>query len=55
MKYLKISQVFMLLFVLLFSTGMEIIGDIFEAGLWVGIILVVLVIFVIIWLIRKFL
>ena len=44
----------MLFFILTVSTGMDVIGDIFEAGLWVGVILVVLVIVLVIWLIRKF-
>lgn len=54
MKQLKISHIFMLVFVLMVSTGMDIIGDIFEAGLWVGVIIVVLIIVLVIWLIRKF-
>lgn len=54
MKNLKISFVLMLFSILIVSTGMDIIGDIFEAGLWVGVILVVLVIVLVIWLIRKF-
>ena len=31
----------------------EVIGDIFKAGIWAGIILVVLVVAVILWLVRK--
>ena len=34
-------------------TGCEIVGDIFEAGLWVGIIVVVGIIALVIWLIAK--
>jgi len=34
-------------------TGCELVGDIFEAGIWVGVIIVVLVIVLIIWLISK--
>ncbi|HEV7349710.1 hypothetical protein [Telluribacter sp.] len=43
------------LFLLFFSlslTSCEIIGGIFEAGMWVGLVLVVLVIGVIIWIFR---
>ena len=36
-------------------TGCSLIGDIFEAGLWAGVILVVLVIVLVIWLIKKLL
>ena len=55
MKNLKVSHVCMFLFILLFSTGMEVVGDILEAGLWITVILVVLFILLIVWLIRKFL
>ena len=53
MKNLQVSQV--LLFVLLATilTGCELVGNIFEAGIWVGVIIVVLVIVLIIWLISK--
>ena len=33
--------------------GCEVIGDIFEAGVWVGVILVVLVIGLVVWLFSK--
>lgn len=36
-------------------TGCSVIGDIFEAGLWAGVILVVLVVVLVIWLIKKLL
>jgi hypothetical protein len=54
MKNLRISQ--FLAFVLLVTTltGCEVVGDIFEAGVWVGVIIVVLVIVFIFWIIRKF-
>lgn len=54
MKNFNISTLFIFLFFLISFTSCEIIGDIFKAGLWVGIILVVLVIAVVIWLIKKF-
>lgn len=34
-------------------SGCEAIGDIFKAGLWVGVIIVVLIIALVLWLIRK--
>ena len=45
---------FFALFALISSTlsSCEVIGDIFKAGVWVGILLVVLVVGVIIWLVR---
>lgn len=43
------------LFVLACSmlTGCELVGDILEAGIWIGIIIVVLVIVLIMWILRK--
>lgn len=34
-------------------TGCEIVGGIFEAGFWVGIIVVVLIIAVVVWLVNR--
>ena len=45
---------FVALFLSLFLTGCEAIGDIFAAGAYTGIIGVVVVIALIIWLISKF-
>jgi hypothetical protein len=42
-----------LLFSALALTGCELVGDIFEAGVWVGVLLVLGVIGVVIWLIAK--
>ncbi|MBD0331911.1 MAG: hypothetical protein ICV66_04590 [Chitinophagaceae bacterium] len=39
---------------MLLLTSCEVIGDIFKAGVWVGIILVVGVIALIIWLLNRF-
>ncbi len=54
MKQLTSFQViaFLSAFMLVFS-GCELIGDIFQAGMWVGIILVVLVVGLVMWLVRK--
>jgi len=45
-------------FVLLFFsavalTGCEVIGDIFKAGVWTGVLLVILVIGIIVWLLTR--
>jgi hypothetical protein len=45
-----------LLFLLLLSVplaGCEVIGDIFQAGVWVGVILAALVVFAIVWVVSK--
>jgi hypothetical protein len=34
-------------------TGCELIGDIFKAGVWVGVVLVILVIGLIFWIVSK--
>lgn len=53
MKNLKLTHLYIFICLMLTMTGCELIGDIFEAGFWVGVILVILVIFIIIWLISK--
>lgn len=44
-------------FTLLFSTmmlaGCELVGDIFEAGVWMGVILVLVVVGLVVWLFSK--
>jgi hypothetical protein len=35
------------------TAGCELVGDIFQAGLWVGVILVVLAIALVMWLVAK--
>ncbi|WP_194975068.1 hypothetical protein [Aquiflexum lacus] len=51
-QILKILALF--LFMITF-TGCSVIGDIFEAGLWVGVIIVVLIIVFVFWIIKKLL
>lgn len=55
MKSLNLSQILLFLFIALTFTGCDVILDIFEAGVWVGIIIVILVIALLIWLIKKML
>lgn len=43
----------MLCLLLVFLSGCEVIGGIFEAGVWTGVLLVVLVVALLIWLIKK--
>lgn len=53
---MKLTNYFPLLLILLtLLSGCELVGDIFEAGLWVGVIIVVLIIAIVIWLIKKIL
>ena len=49
-----ILRIALLLTVLLSFTSCEAIGDIFQAGMSVGIFLVILVIAIIVWIISKF-
>jgi hypothetical protein len=44
----------LLLLVLTTFTSCDVIGDIFEAGLIVGVIIVVLIVALVFWIIRKF-
>jgi hypothetical protein len=50
---MKNASPFALLFLSTIISGCEIIGNIFEAGVWVGVILVLLVIGLIVWLVSK--
>jgi hypothetical protein len=50
----KIKFIFALIILGFTLTGCEFLGDIFKAGIWVGIIAVVIVIALVAWLIRKF-
>ncbi len=52
MKSNKLS-IALLLFITALITSCEAIGDIFKAGVWMGIIIVVLVVAIIFWLINK--
>lgn len=54
MKQLTSYQVlaFLAVFALTF-TGCEIVGDIFQAGMWVGVIVVAIVVSLVVWLINK--
>lgn len=44
---------FILFSFILFLSSCELVGDIFKAGMWVGVIAVVLVIVLVIWILRK--
>lgn len=46
-------QGLLLLFLALSLTGCDLIAGIFEAGVWVGVILVVAILVLLIWLFRK--
>ena len=50
----KIKLLPLLLFTVLFLSSCEAIGAIFKAGVWVGIAIVVIILLIIFWLIRKF-
>lgn len=49
-----ISKILLLLVVLTTFTSCEVIGDIFQAGMAVGIIVIILIVALIFWIIRKF-
>lgn len=49
-----LTQIFVFVLLSVTLTGCDVIGDIFEAGIWAGVIIVVLVIVFVIWIIKKF-
>ena len=53
MRKFYFYQTAILLLLLTTLNGCSVIGQIFEAGMWVGILVVVVVIALIIWIIRK--
>lgn len=53
MKKIQPYQIALFLILSITLSSCEIIGGIFEAGIWVGIIIVVLVIALVIWVIKK--
>lgn len=55
MNSLNFSRIYIFLLMLVTLSGCELAVDIFEAGVWVGIVIVVLIIFLVIWLLKKFL
>ncbi len=53
MNFLK-NFIFTFLILLTFTlTGCDIIGDIFKAGMWTALILIVLVVVLVMWIFRK--
>lgn len=55
MKNFTLRSFCLLILSLFVFTGCSVIGDIFEMGIWVGIILVILVVVLVIWIIKKLL
>ena len=55
MKTFPTRNLFFVFFIMLGLSSCDLAGDIFEAGAWTAIILVVLVIAIIGWIIKKFL
>ncbi|MCK8490334.1 MULTISPECIES: hypothetical protein [Spirosoma] len=51
MRFFPIA--FVALFMTLFLTSCQVVGDIFKTGVWTGVILVVVGIGVVIWLVSK--
>jgi len=47
------TLLFALLFIITTASSCQAIGDIFKAGVWVGVVIVVLVIGIILWLVNK--
>ncbi|WP_373497572.1 hypothetical protein [Aquiflexum sp.] len=50
-----ILNILVFFFILTTFTGCSLIGDIFKAGVWVGIIVVVIIIALVFWIIKKML
>ena len=55
MTYIGKISSFLVFSLLLVLSGCSVIGDIFEAGVWAGVLLVVVVIALFVWLLKKLL
>ncbi|WP_198001422.1 hypothetical protein [Nibribacter ruber] len=53
MKTLKAYFLSLLLVMTLTLSGCELVGDIFQAGMWTAVIVIVLIVLLIGWLLRK--
>ena len=53
MKSFNFPVIACLLLIMFTGSSCELIGDIFEAGIWTGVILVVLIVVLVVWLISK--
>jgi hypothetical protein len=53
MKKLNIIAVLMVLLLPILVTGCQVVGDIFKAGVWVGVLGVVLLVALVVWVIGK--
>jgi hypothetical protein len=47
------ARLLLVLLLAIATAGCELVGDIFQAGMWVGVIMVVLAIGVVLWLVGK--
>lgn len=52
--FMKYSYAFAFILALVTLSSCELAGDIFQAGMWTAVILIVLVIVLIMWLLRRF-
>lgn len=53
MKNITLTWILSILSIAMLLSGCQVIGDIFKAGMWVGILIVVLVAGLVLWIIRK--
>ena len=47
------SRLILVLLLAIATAGCELAGDIFQAGIWVGVIMVALAVFLVLWLVGK--
>lgn len=54
MKNLKAYFPVLIILLMLTVSSCEVIGDIFKAGMWTAVIIIVLLVLIVMWVIRKF-
>lgn len=55
MKNNQLLSILTFVLLAMMITGCEVVGGIFEAGVWAGVILVILVVVIVIWVVKKLL
>ena len=54
MKNIRVYLMTLLVLLTMTLSSCDVIGDIFEAGMWTAVIIIVIVVLLVVWLLRKF-
>lgn len=54
MKNIRVYLMTLLILLTVTLSSCEVVGDIFEAGMWTALIIIVIIVLIIVWIFRKF-